>query len=136
MRTGPIERRIYWGDTHSHTHYSWDAVGDDAYAYARYTAGLDFYAMTDHSRETANGQYQGLNESDWKVYLEQVEAHNVPNAFVTIPAYECSFGAPYGHHNVYFRRDPGPLVYPSQSTLPELWKVLKKGDALTIDRRR
>jgi len=47
-------------------------------------------------------------------------------------AYEASFYAPYGHHNVYFRDQPGPLLDPDTVTLPELWKALKAGQALTI----
>jgi hypothetical protein len=132
VQDGPVTERIYWGDIHSHTSYSWDGVGDDAYAYARYTAGLDFYAMTDHSIAPPPEGRRGLDRSLWREYLAAVEAHNAPGVFVTIPAYECSFGAPYGHHNVYFRNEPGPLLYPTEVTLPELWKALMAGDALTI----
>ncbi len=132
VRTEPIKRRIYWGDTHSHTHYSWDGVGDDAFHYARYTSGLDFYAMTDHSMLPEEEGTRGLHEGLWEKYLAEVEAHDAPYRFVTIPAYECSFGPPYGHHNVYFRDNPGPLVYNKTSTLPELWSLLKAGHALTI----
>lgn len=132
VRTEPVGRRIYWGDTHSHTHYSWDGVGDDAFDYGRYTSGLDFYAMTDHAMLPDEEGTRGLHEDQWEEYVAEVEAHHAPHRFVTIPAYECSFGPPYGHHNVYFRDHPGPLVYNKTSTLPELWKLLKAGHALTI----
>lgn len=132
VRTEPVGRRIYWGDTHSHTHYSWDGVGDDAFRYARYTSGLDFYAMTDHSMLPEKEGTRGLHEGLWEKYLAEVEAHDAPHRFVTIPAYECSFGPPYGHHNIYFRDNPGPLVDNKTSTLPELWSLLKAGHALTI----
>ena len=43
-----------------------------------------------------------------------------------------SFGAPYGHHNVYFRGEPVPVADEYTSTLPELWKALSAEEALTV----
>lgn len=128
----PAERQLYWGDLHSHTKYSWDGVGTDSFDYARYTSGTDFYAMTDHSKVKSQGINRGLNEEYWDAYHAEVDAHHVPGEFVTIHAYECSFREPYGHHNVYFRHEPGALRYPSVTTLPELWEALEAGNALTI----
>jgi hypothetical protein len=61
-RTNPIrvnvekpERRVFWGDLHSHSHYSWDGVGAAAFEYARHVSALYFYALTDHS--SAGGRY-------------------------------------------------------------------------------
>jgi hypothetical protein len=73
-----------------------------------------------------------LHPGLWDEYTKKTEQHNDPPAFVALHAYECSFGTPYGHHNVYFRGAPGALINPQTSTLPELWKALKAGDALTI----
>ncbi|MEQ8765480.1 MAG: DUF3604 domain-containing protein [Planctomycetota bacterium] len=126
------ERRLYWGDLHSHTHYSWDGVGTDAFGYARDTSGLDFYAMTDHSRVVSGRGPQGLHEGVWGEYTAETEAHHEPGRFVTLHAYECSFGRPFGHHNVFFRGAPGALKNPETSKLPELWEALDAGDALTI----
>ena len=95
--------QLYWGDLHSHTQYSWDGVGQDAFDYARYTSGLDFYAMTDHAIPLSKGLTVGLNTHSWKTYQAETEQYHAPNEFVTLHAYECSFGTPYGHHNVYFR---------------------------------
>ncbi|MFH1743954.1 MAG: hypothetical protein ABIH23_33530 [bacterium] len=132
VTTAPTERQIYWGDTHSHTRFSWDGVGDDQFNYARSAMGLDFYAMTDHSMLPKDGLTRGLCEKYYDEYFALVDEYNDPNHFVTIPAYECSFGKPYGHHNVYFRDKPGPLMYPSSTTLAGLWASLKAGHALTI----
>ncbi len=126
------EQLLLWGELHSHTHFSWDGVGWNQFVYARYIADLDFYAMTDHAMAPEEQGPRGLHEVNWKEYSEQVEAHNDPPSFVTLHAYECSFGTPWGHHNVYFRNQPGALFYPQQNTLPELWALLKAGDALTI----
>ena len=51
---------------------------------------------------------------------------------MTLHAYEASFRAPFGHHNVFFRGAPGPLLAPQTVTLPELWARLTAGGALTI----
>jgi hypothetical protein len=128
----PPARQIYWGDLHSHARYSWDGVGDHPFEYARDISDLDFYALTDHSLAPQGERTRGLSARYWDEYNALTERHHEPNRFVTLHAYECSFGNPYGHHNVYFRDTPGPLIYPSRETLPALWNALKAGDALTI----
>ncbi len=126
------EMQVLWGELHSHSHYSWDGVGYDNFDYARYTTGLDFYAMTDHSNEPDPQGTKGLYSGIWDEYNKKTEKYNDPPAFITIHAYECSFGTPYGHHNVFFRGEPGALLNPQTATLPELWKALETGSALTI----
>ena len=130
-REAPAER-IYWGDLHSHTHLSWDGVGDGVFDYARYVSGLDFHAITDHSRSPKDGFTRGLGPEVWKEQGAAVDAHNESGKFVTLHAYEASFRAPYGHHNVYFRGAPGALLSPERVTLPQLWSALEAGEALTI----
>lgn len=126
------EEKIYWGDLHSHTHYSWDGVGSDSFRYARYIAGLDFYAMTDHAISPSDGHTRGLGPHAWEEYTDLVQEHHDPPDFVTIHAYECSLGKPFGHHNVYFRDRPGALITSTGSDLHQLWEALKEGEALTI----
>ena len=126
--------RLYWGDLHSHTRHSYDAVGvgDAAFEYARYVSGLDFYAVTDHlgSQRDAEGFTRGFGPWAWEEYTAATDAHNDPGTFATLHAWESGFGAPYGHHNVFFRgQPPGPRAMPS---LPELWAALEAGQALTI----
>ena len=126
--------RLYWGDLHSHTRHSYDAVGvgDAAFEYARYVSGLDFYAVTDHlgARRDAEGLTRGFGPWAWEKYTAATDAYNDPGTFATLHAWESGFGAPYGHHNVFFRgQPPGPLAMPS---LPELWSALEAGQALTI----
>ena len=126
------EQQIYWGDLHSHSRYSHDGVGRDPFTYARYVTRLDFYAMTDHHLLPYEGYTRGLSESDWLAYTAQTDRHNTPGHFATLHAYEASFGKPFGHHNVYFRGEPGAFLAPGQVTLPELWEELEAGKALTI----
>jgi len=129
-RTGG--RKIYWGDLHSHTQHSWDGVGYNSFQYARHVSGLDFYAVTDHSRTRQDQFTQGLGPHIWETYTAQTDRYNEPEQFVTLHAYEASFRAPYGHHNVFFRDSPGPLLSPEKITLPRLWQSLTAGEALTI----
>ena len=139
-RSNPMEvfaerpaEQTWWGDLHSHTGHSFDGVGSAVFDYARWVAGLDFHAMTDHSSGPAReGFTRGLGPHVWEEYTAATDAHHVPGEFVTLHAYEASFPAPWGHHNVYFRGAPGPLLAPSQVTLPELWAALTAGEALTI----
>ncbi len=132
FETAPPDR-IYWGDLHSHTRHSWDAVGvgNAAFEYARDVSGLDFYAVTDHSGgRDQDGFTHGFGPWAWEEYTAATDAHNEPGTFATLHGYEHSLGAPYGHHNVYFRSSPGTLL--NLPTLPELWAALEAGEALTI----
>ena len=125
-------RRVYWGDLHSHSQHSWDGVGSAPFEYAREVSGLDFYALTDHSSTPAEPT-RGLGPHVWQEYNAPTERHNEAGRFVTLHAYEASFGTPYGHHNVYFRGSPGPLLAPGDKIgLPELWQALTAGQALTV----
>ena len=129
----PPAERTWWGDLHSHTGHSFDGVGSGVFDYARRISGLDFHAMTDHSSGPArDGFTGGLGPHVWDEYTAATDAHNAPGEFVALHAYEASFPAPWGHHNVYFRGAPGPLLAPAQVTLPELWAALTAGEALTI----
>ena len=121
----PPAERTWWGDLHSHTGHSFDGVGSGVFDYARRISGLDFHAMTDHSSGPAReGFTRGLGPHVRDEYAAATDAHNAPGEFVTLHAYEASFPAPWGHHNVYFRGAPGPLLSPAQVTLPELWAAL------------
>ena len=141
------ETQTFWGDLHSHSRFSWDGVGHNAFDYARNIAQLNFYALTDHSLAPGDsGCPVGLGPEVWGEYTALTDRHLDEGRFVTLHGYEASFGSPYGHHNVYFRSDPGPLVIPVRNadgpaqsadgrprvTLPQLWDLLEDGNALTI----
>lgn len=128
----PMIRSLFWGDLHSHTDYSWDGVGNDSFNYARNVTGLDFYAMSDHSMVPQKQGTRGLGRHNFQEYIARTEAENQPGKLVTLHAYECSFGRPYGHHIVYFRDKPTVLMFPSENTLEEMWRALDEGHAITI----
>lgn len=128
VSAGARKETIYWGDLHSHTEISRDGVGKEAsaYEYARHVSALEFYAMTDHTGD------RRLTAAEWPAYNVLANRFNAPGAFATLHAYECSFYAPYGHHNVFFRGEPGPLLSPDSVTLAELFRALAGHKALTI----
>jgi hypothetical protein len=129
----PPKQNVYWGDIHSHSKFSWDAVGANSFEYARYVSGLDFYALTDHAYwPTPEGLTRGLYDGCYDEYQKFTDRHYEPHRFVTIHGYECSLGTPYGHHNIYFRDRPGRLFYKDKDSLPDIWRALKGAEALTI----
>ncbi len=100
--------KIYWGDLHTHSVYSFDGYGDDAFFAAREIAALDFFALTDHASFFLKSN-SGLSTSEWETTKRAAVNWNTPGKFVTIPAYEFSATPPSGHHNVYFNA-PDELV--------------------------
>ncbi len=112
------ETGLFWGDIHSHSQYSWDGTGtrDDHFRYARYASLLDVYCASDHNDR------RSMSQDDWRQNVAYTEKWNEPGAFATILGYEASFGAPYGHHNVYYRGGEGPLYYNDEETLEDIWR--------------
>ncbi|MGH7493271.1 MAG: DUF3604 domain-containing protein [bacterium] len=99
--TDTLPYRVFWGDLHSHSRFSYDGYGSDPFIRARDLAGLDFYALTEHTSFFAQ-RNAGLTAAEWEAVKRSVVRFHAPGKFVTIPAYEFSAKAPSGHHNVYF----------------------------------
>ncbi len=69
--------QFYWGDLHAHTSYSDGCrVPKEAYEYARDTARLDFFAVTDHS--------QLLSADEYADVIAQAERFDQPGRFVAL----------------------------------------------------
>ena len=117
-------RQLYWGDLHSHSDFSDDGIGDTPFEYARDVAALDFYALSEHSYSWEPGA--------WDVIRQQVRQFHDNGRFVTILAYEASFGPPYGHHNVYFRDDIGAAAVDGRGSVHELYTLLESTDAILV----
>lgn len=122
----PPAERVYWGDLHSHSHYSWDGTGtrDDHFRYARDVAGLDVYGNADHG--------ESLSADEWEEIIADNARYYDPGRFVTLLGYENSFQRPYQHHNVFYRGDRGALLHSRQMSLPEFWAQALPGEVLTI----
>jgi hypothetical protein len=103
---------VYFGNLHAHTSYS-DGSGTpaEAYAMAR-SAGLDFFAVTEHNHHAADGKgarkdgkliavqpqlYAGTPAS----LVETANALNKPGKFVTLYGQEISTISSGNHMNVF-----------------------------------
>lgn len=78
-------QQVFFGNLHSHTSYS-DGVGkpDDAFRHARFTARLDFLAVTEHNHKAAES---GANERrDGILIARNPELYTGPSPEALIPA--------------------------------------------------
>ena len=123
----PVER-LYWGDLHSHSHYSFDGsgTGDDHFRYARYAALLDVYSASDHSDR------RSLRPELWRQNIEYTERWHQAGTFATLFGFEASYDWPVGHHNVYYPHAEGAFWQIEQLELEEAWRQGTPGDMLTI----
>ena len=125
--------KTYWGELHSHSSISADGLGNDPYTYARDPARLDFFASTEHADDDGNPRANAIRPEDWETIKGRVRRFYDPGRFVTILAYECSFEAPSGHHNVFFRGTDGePWPVALMGSVQNLWAKIRVGDAITI----
>ena len=98
--------QVFYGQLHSHTLDSdggrfraGDIVGGtpaDAYAYARYTAGLDFFSLADHCSYPYDPNHNppdplldlGLNDEKYTSLKAVADSFNVAGSFVTFWGFE------------------------------------------------
>ena len=95
--------KVYWGDIHNHTK-ACDGRGsyEQSYLFGRDVAGLDFCAVSNHS--------ENLRDLEWEEYKKVTKKFNEAGSFVTIPGYEWSGSHETGgDHNVYFLEDDPPI---------------------------
>lgn len=132
--------QLYWGDLHGHSgaYACGEGTIDAYYQFARDIAGLDFCALTDHD------QLPGLSydlAGVWPRIAQAARYYNRPHEFVTFLGYEWtsmssqSNGLGYGHKNVYYLEDDGPLftcTHPQSAHPDGLFKCLRGLNALVI----
>ncbi|MBI5527719.1 MAG: CehA/McbA family metallohydrolase [Deltaproteobacteria bacterium] len=89
------ECKVYFGNIHAHTSVSdGDKAPLDAYTYARDTAKLDFFSLTDHMEQTL--------PSEWESIKDAAEQTQVPGLYVTLWGYE--WGSPtFNHINIFMQ---------------------------------
>ncbi len=128
MVTKNEDKRIFWGDFHTHGEQSRDGMGSNYHRYAKKVAGLDFFSITDHADNILDTF--GLNNMEWSWQRQAAVQYNKPGEFVTFLGYENSFDNPSGHYNCIFNfKDADIALVPN---LPKrLYKdILKIWDAL------
>ncbi|MBN2310381.1 MAG: DUF3604 domain-containing protein [Candidatus Hydrogenedentes bacterium] len=130
-QNGTPSLNLYFGDIHGHSRMS-DGTGspEDYYRYARTVSGLDIAALTDHV-DFGTLRIEGAR---WHRIRDAANAAYEPGRFTTLVGYEWTNWV-YGHRNVYFRGDDGPVFrsFDENSDTPqELWRLLEPFDAMTI----
>ena len=75
---------MYYGQLHSHTNIS-DGQGSpsEAYAYARDTAGLDFFSISDHDY-----WFDDMTQTDWDTIKDTANSYNDDGTYVTFWGFE------------------------------------------------
>jgi hypothetical protein len=83
---------VYYGHLHNHSNVS-DGTGTpaQAYAYARDTAGLDFFSLADHAEQ--------ISSTEWTTTKSTADAYNDDGSFVALWGFEWSHST-YGHVTV------------------------------------
>jgi hypothetical protein len=126
--------QVYWGDLHSHSEISKDAMGTGDFEFARDVSRLDFFASTEHHSDdgfvSARTSGPGITAAEWQRVRAAVRSFDDPGRFVTLLGYECSLGG--GHHNVFFRGLEGSPCPAQGADLGELWGELTAGEAFTV----
>lgn len=105
--------RNYFGQLHSHTAENSDGAGTlaEAYKYARDTAKLDFFAVTDHSNSfddkpkgdkagTYNLGAYNKDDPEW-VKGQQAATNARTDDFISIYGYEMTWSGGPGHMNTF-----------------------------------
>ena len=123
---------VLWGDLHIHSALS-DGTGspDDLFDYARFVAGLDVAAVTDHD---AHGLFPLAERGGWEMVREAARRNDDLGAFVTLLGYEWTSWA-HGHRNVYYPGLAGEVYAfrDSTSDTPErLWQRIAPAGGMTI----
>ncbi|MGL1934160.1 MAG: RICIN domain-containing protein [Fibrobacterales bacterium] len=120
------EYNIYYGDLHNH---SWYSVGDgtgspwEAYSYARYSAGLDFFALADHSRSFGSDEWDEMKS----IALDA----NDEGAFTAFHGFEWSSGT-YGHVAVIGTDNKCSVKESATNTFTELTEWLENTNGVAF----
>lgn len=86
---------IYWGDIHTHSAYSidcaqrsgMDMLPSDLMDFAKYRAGLDFFAVTDHHIPHQE-PIRHIGKEKWNATLDDIRTHHEDGKFVIFPGIE------------------------------------------------
>ncbi len=129
---------VYWGELHNHSTFSIDVVEreraemspDDLMRYARETAGLDFFSVSDHHQPWDDERHK-IGKKNWDETIEAVRAHNKNGEFVVFPGFE--FRCPRGDTVITFGWHPkyAEIDKPEWQTIQNMWAGLKGKDYLT-----
>ncbi len=120
------EYQIYFGNLHSHTAFS-DGIGvpEQAYDYARYTAGLDFLAITEHSN-LYDHDLDWSRSRKWQDIQRMAEQKTEDGSFLALFGAETTWYNQFGHMNTY-NLDCFINTYETEyNEIPNYYETLKK----------
>ncbi|MBN1758877.1 MAG: CehA/McbA family metallohydrolase, partial [Chitinispirillaceae bacterium] len=113
----------YFGNFHNHTNLS-DGMGtpQEAYDYARYTAHLDFFGLSDHC--------YALNDDKWRITKATADSCNEDSSYVTLWGFEWTSSL-YGHCSVVGSEDYCTVSDTATDSFTELldWLATREGYA-------
>lgn len=136
--------RVYWGDLHNHTRYSFDTRNRNLTAlsigesldFARRAARLDFIAITDHGPNGQSGSdfeqptTIDMPAADWQKYSDELASARVPGLVVFagfehlgVRGHTCLVFLDRGEYFIQNRR---------RLALPDLWDRYPEGALLSI----
>lgn len=114
---------VYYGHLHNHSNVS-DGTGTpaQAYAYARDTAGLDFFSLADHAEQ--------ISSTEWTTIKSTADSYNDDGDYVALWGFEWSHST-YGHVTVIGTSDYCSSGSSATNTFPELvtWLNSRSGVA-------
>lgn len=115
---------VYYGHLHNHSNVS-DGTGtpSQAYAYARDTAGLDFFALADHA--------ESITSTEWTTIKNAANSYNQDGSFVALWGFEWS-SSTKGHVAVINTTDYCTSSSSSTDTFPELVTWLSSRDGVAF----
>lgn len=120
------EYKIYFGNLHSHTGFS-DGIGvpEFAYDYARYTAGLDFLAITEHSN--LYDHYLDWDMSrKWVDIQKMADKKTEDGAFLALFGAETTWYNQFGHMNTYNMEFYINAYETQYNDIPTYYELLKQ----------
>ncbi len=130
---------IYWGDVHTHSMYSVDCVErekqhmspGDLMDFARLSAGLDFYAVTDH-HEPEHDPRNHIGQANWEHTMEDVQSHDRSGEFLVFPGIE--YRCVRGDTVILFNWLPAysEIERPQWENIQKAWKELEGRDCMSI----
>jgi len=133
---GAVKYNAYYGQLHSHTSIS-DGKGTpaQAYAYARDTAGLDFFSIADHDYYPND-----MTSSDWTTIKNGANSYNQDGVFTTFWGFEwTSDNSSYhagllnkGHITIINSADYGIAWQDSTNDLNELGNWMSTRDVVAF----
>jgi hypothetical protein len=130
---------LYWGDMHTHSAFSRDCIErermpmqpGDLMRYARDSARLDFFAVTDHQRLGKSERHK-IGAENWERTLDSIRTFDDPGRFLVFPGFEtkCRRGDTVTLCN--WLPEYQEIDLPEYSDLRELWATWSGKDYLSI----